>query len=91
MHRHDLAEGAPGKASASDIDEIEPTGLRLDLRLRSHPPQDLLRVGQKREYRSGRRRDVRLAANDEGLLHCLPDGCDGSFRLRRTGAGFRTF
>src|SRR5438067_5834220 len=69
MYRHHLTERAAGEASAGDIDEIEPAGLRLDLRLRSHPTQDLLRIGREGEYRGGRRRDVRLAADDEGLLH----------------------
>src|SRR6516162_1927649 len=72
VHRHDLAERAARNASAGDIDEIEPAGLRLDLRLGSHPAQDLLRIGQKCEHHGGRRRDVLLAADDEGLLHQSP-------------------
>ena len=47
-------------------------GLRLELRLGPHPAQDLLRIGQEGEHRGGRRRDVRLAADDEGLLHRSP-------------------
>ena len=72
VHRHDLAEGAAREASAGDIDEIEPAGLRLDLRLRPHPAQDLLRIGQQGEHRGGRCRDVRLAADDQGVLHRSP-------------------
>ena len=64
MHRDHLAERAAGEASAGDIDEIQPAGLRLDLRLRSHPAQDLLWIGQEGEHRGRRRRDVRLAAYD---------------------------
>ena len=69
MHRHHLAEGAAGEASPGDIDEIEPTGPRLELSLRSHPPQDFLRIGQEGKHCGGWRRDVRLAADDENLLH----------------------
>ena len=69
MHRHHLAEGAAGEARPGDIDEIEAAGLRLELRLRPYPAQDLLRIGQEGEHRGRRRRDVRLAADDEGFLH----------------------
>jgi len=48
--------------SAGDIEEIKPAGLLLDLRLRSHPPEDLLRISQEREYCGPRRRVVRLTA-----------------------------
>src|SRR6516225_9896962 len=69
VHRHHLAERAAGETSSGDIDEIEPAGLRLDLRLCSHPAQDLLRICQEREHRGGWRRDVLLAPDDKGLLH----------------------
>src|SRR5215207_5250993 len=69
VHRHHFAEGAAGEASPGDIDEIDPAGLRLDLRLRSHPAQDLFGIGQEGEHRGGWRRDVRLSADDDGLLH----------------------
>src|SRR5271169_2858653 len=69
VHRHHLAERAAGEASPGDIDEIEPAGLRVDLRLRSHPAQDLLWIGEEGEQRGGRRRYVRLTMDDEGLLH----------------------
>src|SRR5438270_3501053 len=72
VHRHHLAEGAAGEASAGDIDEIEPAGPRLDLRLRPHPAQDLFRIRQESEHRGRRCRDTRLAADDEGLLHRSP-------------------
>src|SRR3546814_9317480 len=72
VHRHHFAEGAAREAGAGDIDEIEPAGLRLELRLRPHPAQDLLRIGEQGEDRGGRRRDVRLAADDEGLFHRSP-------------------
>ena len=72
------------------IDEIEPAGLGFFLRLGSHPAQDLLRVGQEGERCCGRRRDARLAADDEGLLHRSPPmaamacrACSGGW----TGAG----
>src|SRR5580658_8226311 len=68
VHRHHFAEGAAGEASPGDIEEIESAGLRLELRLRSHPAQNLLRIGEEGEDRGGRRRDARLAADDEGLL-----------------------
>src|SRR3954447_19267555 len=72
MYRHDLAERTTGKASAGNIDEIEPAGLRLDLGLRPHPPQNLLRIGQEGKYRGGWCRDVRLAADNESLFHRSP-------------------
>jgi lipoprotein-anchoring transpeptidase ErfK/SrfK len=37
-----------------DVDEIDPTGVRLDLRLRTHPAQDLVRIGQEGEHSGGR-------------------------------------
>src|SRR5208282_4777169 len=69
VHRYHLAKGAASETSAGDIDEIEPPRLRLDLRLRFHPAQNLLWIGQEGEHRGGRRRDARLAVDDEGLLH----------------------
>jgi hypothetical protein len=60
VHRHHLAEKTAGEARAGDIDQIEPAGLRVDLRLRCHPAQDFLWIGQEGEHRSRRRRDVRL-------------------------------
>src|SRR6516225_5648230 len=72
MHRNHLAEGAAGKACAGDIDEIEPAGLWLELRLRSHPAEDLLRIGQESKHRGAGRRDMRLAADDESVLHRSP-------------------
>src|SRR5215472_15834310 len=77
MHRHHLAEGAACEPGAGDIDEIEPAGLRFELCLGSHPPQDFLRIGQEGEHGGPRRRDMRLAANDKSLLHrCFPfAGC----------------
>src|SRR5262245_52526480 len=38
---------AAREATAGDIDEIAPAGPRLDIRLGSHPAQNLLRIGQK--------------------------------------------
>src|SRR5262249_48676629 len=67
-----LAKEPAGKASAGDIDEINPTGLRLDLRLRSHPPEDPLRINQEREDCGTWRWDVRLTADNECLLHRFP-------------------
>jgi hypothetical protein len=61
------AEGAAGEAGPRDVDEIDPAGMRLDLGLRSHPAQDLFRIGQEGEHRRGWRWDVRLAAL---LSHC---------------------
>src|SRR5262249_14069411 len=73
VYRHHLAEGAAGAARGGDIEEIEPAGARLHLRLGSHPAQNLLGIGQQGKYRGGRRRNMRLAANDEGLWHrCSP-------------------
>ena len=45
VYRHHLAEGAAGKTSSGDVDEIDPTGARLDLRLRTHPAQEFLLIG----------------------------------------------
>src|SRR6516225_9450867 len=72
MHRNHLAEGAAGEACAGDIDEIEPAGLWLEPRLRSHPAEDLLRIGQESKHRGAGRRDMRLAADDERVLHRSP-------------------
>src|SRR5215831_14943409 len=72
VHRHHVAEVPAGKASAGDIDKVKPARLWLDLRLRSHPPEDLLRISQEREHGGARRWDVRLAADDECLLHRFP-------------------
>src|SRR3546814_5817310 len=46
VHRHHLAEGAAREAGAGDIDEIEPAGLRLELRSEEHPSelQSLMRT-----------------------------------------------
>src|SRR5262245_30009365 len=79
VHWHDLAEGTAGEASPGDVDEIESAGLWFDLRLRSHPAQDLFWIGEEGEHRGGGRRDVRLAADDEGLFH---RGSLISFRVR---------
>src|ERR1043165_8433554 len=54
--RHDLTERTAGAASPRDVDEVEPAGLRFNLRLRSHPAQDVVRIGQKGGHRRGRRR-----------------------------------
>ena len=89
MHRHDLAEGATRKASAGDVDEIKPAGLRLELRLRPHPAQDLLGIGQQGENRGGRCRDVRLAADDQGVFHWSPPRLQCLPRLRRRRDGPR--
>src|SRR6516165_8859201 len=94
VHRHDLAEGAAREASARDIDEIEPAGMRLDIHLGSHPAQDLLRICQKCEHYGGRRRDVLLATDDKGLLHrslrwslwLAPPAWLSARRTRRGGA-----
>jgi hypothetical protein len=90
VHRHHLADGPAGKASAGDIDEIKPAGLRLDLRLRSHPPENLLRISQEREHRGARRRDVRLAADDEWPLASVSSTVvmPARFRRRRVGQAF---
>src|SRR6516165_5097206 len=69
VHRHHLAEEAASEARAGDIDEIEPARLRLHLRLSSHPAQNILWIGQEGEYRSGRRRDVRLTLVFDSILH----------------------
>src|SRR5437899_2756562 len=69
MHRNHLAEGAAGEACAGHIDEIEPAGLWLELRLPSHPADDLLRIGQESKHRGAGGRDMRLAADDESVLH----------------------
>jgi hypothetical protein len=40
VHGHHLAEGPTGKASAGDVDEIKPAGVRIDLR---NGPTSILR------------------------------------------------
>ena len=48
MDRHDLAEGAASVASPADaFDEVESTRMRLSGRVRAHPAQDLLGIGQE--------------------------------------------
>jgi hypothetical protein len=69
MHRHYLAKGTAGEASPGDIDQIDPVGLRVELRVRSHPAQDFVGIGEEGEHCGGRRRDVRLAPDNQGLLH----------------------
>jgi hypothetical protein len=39
VNRHHLAEGAAGETNSGDVDEIDPTGAWLDLRLRTHTPE----------------------------------------------------
>src|SRR3954468_10215047 len=54
MNRNHFAKRAASETCTSDVDEVEPSRLRLDLRLCSHPAEDLFRIRQQGEHCSRR-------------------------------------
>src|SRR5258705_7262714 len=79
MDRNDLREPPAGDVLAGDVDEVKPTGMRLQRRFRAHPPQNLFRIGEESEDGRWRRRDLDLTPDHERFNHREPP----SARARR--------
>src|SRR6202011_502995 len=74
VDRHDLPERSArhSGAVADAFDQIEPARMRLSRRLGAHPAHDIFRIGQEREDRGRRSRDLNLASDHERFSHqCL--------------------
>ena len=72
MDRDDLAEFAARGAARSPGDvlhKIKAARMGVRVRLRAHPAQDLLRIGQEGEDSCGRGGDLGLAPDHERLIH----------------------
>src|SRR5262249_30823045 len=70
VDRHDLSERAtrnPGVVAADAFEEVKSARVCFGRRLAAHPADDLFRVGQEGENRSGRRGDMGLAPDDRAV------------------------
>jgi hypothetical protein len=55
--------------AADAFEEVKSTRMCFGRRLAAHPTDDLFRVGQEGENRSGRRGDMGFAPDDERFIH----------------------
>src|SRR5450631_2070083 len=69
VDRNDLGKLAAGDVLAGDVDEVKPAGMRFQRRLRAHPAQDFLRIGEESEHGRRRRSYLNLASDYERFNH----------------------
>jgi len=80
MDRHDLSERAARYAAAVTSDafeQIKSAGMCFGCCLGTHPADDLFRIGEERENRSGRGGNMGLPSDDERFIHRCLLKCSG--------------